>query len=91
MSRGNQREQDRKRAAARQGKEKKDDGLTPAQRNERYARAPPAFLLPTISAISKFRRFFLHVWGLPQLAPLPHVVTMKCTAGTAGASRKLRW
>jgi hypothetical protein len=53
MSRGNQREQDRKRAAARQGKEKKDDGLTPAQRNERYAHAPSAFLLPNASDISR--------------------------------------
>jgi 4F5 protein related disordered region len=40
MSRGNQREIDRKRAAARTAKAgagKKDDGLTPAQRNERCA------------------------------------------------------
>ena len=37
MSRGNQRDKDRQRAAARAGKDgkKNDDGLTPAQRNER--------------------------------------------------------
>lgn len=44
MSRGNQRDQDRKRAAARSGKagSKNDDGLTPAQRNERCASVPGA-------------------------------------------------
>lgn len=42
MSRGNQREVDRKRAqkrAEKGGKKGKDDGLTPAQRNERDAKA----------------------------------------------------
>jgi len=42
MSRGNQREVDRKRAqkrAEKSGKKGKDDGLTPAQRNERDAKA----------------------------------------------------
>lgn len=42
MSRGNQREVDRKRAqkrAEKNGKKGKDDGLTPAQRNERDAKA----------------------------------------------------
>jgi hypothetical protein len=43
QSRGNQREVDRKRAAARAakhgGKGQKDDGLTPQQRNERDAKA----------------------------------------------------
>lgn len=42
MSRGNQREVDRKRAQKRAdkgGKKGKDDGLTPAQRNERDAKA----------------------------------------------------
>lgn len=39
MTRGNQRDRDRARAQARAGaSKKKDDGLTPAQRNERYAR-----------------------------------------------------
>lgn len=39
--RGNQREKDRERAAARSGKSKKgnDDGLTPEQRRERDAKA----------------------------------------------------
>jgi hypothetical protein len=42
MSRGNQREVDRKRAQKRTekaGKQGKGDGLTPAQRNERDAKA----------------------------------------------------
>ncbi|XP_049344307.1 uncharacterized protein LOC125808694 [Solanum verrucosum] len=41
MVRGNQREKDRERAAARAGKGKKggDDGLTPEQRRERDAKA----------------------------------------------------
>ncbi|XP_059308097.1 uncharacterized protein LOC132059464 [Lycium ferocissimum] len=40
MTRGNQREKDRERAAARAGKNKKnDDGLTPEQRRERDAKA----------------------------------------------------
>jgi hypothetical protein len=40
MTRGNQREKDRERAAARNGKSKtKDDGLTPEQRRERDAKA----------------------------------------------------
>lgn len=43
MSRGNQRDVDRKRAQKRAekagGKKGKDDGLTPAQRNERDAKA----------------------------------------------------
>ncbi|KAK9758125.1 hypothetical protein RND81_01G208800 [Saponaria officinalis] len=41
MSRGNQREIDRQRAQARNGKKgpKKDDGLTPEQRRERDAKA----------------------------------------------------
>lgn len=42
MSRGNQREVDRKRAqkrAEKAGKKGNDDGLTPAQRNERDAKA----------------------------------------------------
>ncbi|KAL3359990.1 hypothetical protein AABB24_016477, partial [Solanum stoloniferum] len=41
MTRGNQREKDRERAAARAGKGKKggDDGLTPEQRRERDAKA----------------------------------------------------
>ena len=40
MTRGNQREKDRERAAARTGgKNKKDDGLTPEQRRERDAKA----------------------------------------------------
>lgn len=41
IRRGNQREKDRERAAARAGKSKKgaDDGLTPEQRRERDAKA----------------------------------------------------
>ncbi|CAM6108323.1 unnamed protein product [Calypogeia fissa] len=40
MTRGNQREKDRERAAARgQGSKMKDDGLTPLQRRERDAKA----------------------------------------------------
>ncbi|ESR34156.1 hypothetical protein CICLE_v10006390mg [Citrus x clementina] len=40
MTRGNQRERDRERAAARGSKGKtKDDGLTPEQRRERDAKA----------------------------------------------------
>lgn len=41
MTRGNQREKDRERAAARQDKKPKgkDDGLTPEQRRERDAKA----------------------------------------------------
>nr|PNR55497.1 hypothetical protein PHYPA_006394 [Physcomitrium patens] len=40
MTRGNQREKDRERAAARaKGSKGKDDGLTPEQRRERDAKA----------------------------------------------------
>jgi hypothetical protein len=40
MTRGNQREKDRERAAARaKGAKAKDDGLTPEQRRERDAKA----------------------------------------------------
>ncbi|PWA96616.1 SERF-like protein [Artemisia annua] len=40
MTRGNQREKDRERAAARNAKSKtKDDGLTPEQRRERDGKA----------------------------------------------------
>ncbi|GJR40593.1 small EDRK-rich factor 2-like protein [Tanacetum coccineum] len=53
MTRGNQREKDRERAAARNAKGKtKDDGLTPEQRRERltfFSSNPPA-LPPSIQA-----------------------------------------
>jgi len=45
MTRGNQREKDRERAAARgKGTKGKDDGLTPEQRRERDAKALQAKL-----------------------------------------------
>jgi len=45
MTRGNQREKDRERAAARgKGAKGKDDGLTPEQRRERDAKALQAKL-----------------------------------------------
>lgn len=88
MSRGNQREVDRARAAKRNGNGKKnDDGLTPAQRNERCVRACcyGKNVIMLVSGCSVHKQFCAArlLWEVSVLQPVASILLTKHSSENA--------